>query len=69
MKNRNKRGERKRDLPLVSLPAGKEEREMEEGKIRVRESVKRESDCDEEEEEEEGKMGLLVGVSIRVIVS
>ena len=39
-----KRGERKRELPPVSSPAGVEKGEMEEGENRVRESVERERD-------------------------
>ena len=42
MKTRNKRGERKGELPPATRPVGVEEREMGEGEIRVRESVERE---------------------------
>ena len=44
MKIPTKRGERKRGLPPASPPVGEEEREMEEGENRVRESVEREKE-------------------------
>ena len=42
MKIRNKRGERKRDLPPASPPVGVEKRETGGGENRVRECVERE---------------------------